>query len=238
KFYALHQALRADPDLKESRQLAEALSPVPPPAAAAKLYPVFSPRSTIIAVETCAQFIDHARDLVCFTAPFALHDRLEDALDDPGDRFLKFGLLNSRGNVVERVHRTAGNRIASATALTTKLERFQKESLHHRGVFIHTKFILIDPLGPAPIVVTGSANFSDNSCRNNDENQLIIRDAPAVADVYFGEFMRLYDHYTFRDFVSRVKDKPKARYLAPDNSWSAKYFAGGREERDREVFSS
>ena len=27
--------------------------------------------------------------------------------------------------------------------------------------FIHTKFMLVDPLGDDPLVVTGSANFSD-----------------------------------------------------------------------------
>ena len=36
--------------------------------------------------------------------------------------------------------------------------------------YVHTKFLLIDPLSEAPTVVTGSANFSMASTTNNDEN--------------------------------------------------------------------
>ena len=39
-----------------------------------------------------------------------------------------------------------------------------------------------------PIVVTGSANFSNASCVDNDENMLVIRGDKRVADVYLGEF--------------------------------------------------
>ena len=38
--------------------------------------------------------------------------------------------------------------------------------------YVHSKFMLVDPLGDDPIVVTGSANFSDASTRANDENML------------------------------------------------------------------
>lgn len=237
KFLELHQALMKDPDLRSSRKNAESLSPVPP-GGVAQLYPMFSPRSSLAAIDICKDLIDDAKDLVCFTAPFALHPRLQDALDDPEDRFLKFGLLNKRGNVVERVHRTAGNRIAAAARLETALDHFQEELFHHKGVFIHTKFILVDPLSDRPALVTGSANFSANSCEDNDENQLVIFGQPAVADVYLGEFMRLYDHYAFRDFVKQAKKKPEERYLCDDDSWTDKYFAGGLAERDRVAFSA
>ena len=64
--------------------------------------------------------------------------------------------------------------------------------------YIHSKFLLMDPLGDDPIVVTGSANFSDASTNGNDENMLIIRGDRRVADIYFTEFKRLFNHYYFR----------------------------------------
>jgi phosphatidylserine/phosphatidylglycerophosphate/cardiolipin synthase-like enzyme len=50
--------------------------------------------------------------------------------------------------------------------------------------YIHTKYLLIDPLGDDPVIITGSANFSPDSVSSNDENMLLIRANTAVADVY------------------------------------------------------
>ena len=59
--------------------------------------------------------------------------------------------------------------------------------------YVHTKIMLIDPLGDDPIVITGSANFSEASTTSNDENMLVIRGDTRIADIYLGEFMRLFD---------------------------------------------
>ncbi len=241
KYLALHKALwngtAPDPGLAASRTIAEQLSPVPPGGKPA-IYPIFSPRTGTVAIATCKNLIDHAHDLVCITVPFQLHADLDAALSDAKNAFLKFALLNTSGTVVEAVHRDTDNRVAAAARLKTKLDQFQQESLHHTGVYIHTKYILVDPLSDVPTVVTGSANFSTNSCINNDENQLVISGNTAVADVYLGEFMRMFDHYMFRDLMARAKKQPKILALAEDDSWTAKYFAGGPEERDRKAFSS
>lgn len=58
--------------------------------------------------------------------------------------------------------------------------------------------MLIDPLGEDPIVVAGSANFSAASVKDNDENMIIVRGNKRVADIYIGEFMRLFSHHSFR----------------------------------------
>jgi len=70
--------------------------------------------------------------------------------------------------------------------------------------YIHTKFMLVDPLGKDPLVVTGSANFSRPSQRINDENMLVIRGDQRVADIYFGEFMRIFDHHYARYLVRKL----------------------------------
>ena len=72
--------------------------------------------------------------------------------------------------------------------------------------YIHSKFLLKDPLGADPIVVTGSANFSDASTNDNDENMLMIRGDQRVADIYFTEFNRLFYHYYFRSVQERDQE--------------------------------
>jgi phosphatidylserine/phosphatidylglycerophosphate/cardiolipin synthase-like enzyme len=236
RFFDLHQELKGNPAAAASRASAQKHSPLPAPAGSA-LYPIFSPRKTTEAITLLAQHVDRAQSLVCFTCPFELHDEIEDALDDSDDPFLKFGLLDKRGNVVERVHKSSGARMAAAARLETQLDAWQKESFHHRGLYIHTKYFLIDPLSEHPVVITGSANFSRNSSVNNDENQLVILGDKAVADVYLCEFMRMYDHYAFRDFIKKTKAQPKKRGLAENDSWTNKYFTGQFDVRDRTAFA-
>ena len=98
--------------------------------------------------------------------------------------------------------------------------------------WVHTKFALIDPLSKTPIVITGSANFSDASTKTNDENMLVIKNDMRVADIYLGEFMRLHSHYAFRQAVNIfLEQNPDAspedfqqRYLIEDKDWTAPYF--------------
>jgi PLD-like domain len=51
--------------------------------------------------------------------------------------------------------------------------------------FIHTKYLMIDPLSDDPLICTGSANFSKNSLENNDENMVLIRGDTRVADIFY-----------------------------------------------------
>lgn len=48
------------------------------------------------------------------------------------------------------------------------------------------------PLSDDPIVFTGAANFSEPSTTANAENMLVIRGDTRVADIYLGEFTRLF----------------------------------------------
>lgn len=66
------------------------------------------------------------------------------------------------------------------------------------AVHIHHKFIVIDAETKNPIIYTGSNNLSENSTHHNDENLLEIKGNPELAQTYFAEFMRLYEHYRAR----------------------------------------
>jgi hypothetical protein len=58
---------------------------------------------------------------------------------------------------------------------------------------LHHKYMVIDVnrSGSDPVMVTGSANWSNAACNENDENVIIVHDAP-VANCYFQEFAARY----------------------------------------------
>jgi phosphatidylserine/phosphatidylglycerophosphate/cardiolipin synthase-like enzyme len=123
------------------------------------------------------------------------------------------------------------------------LANFRAEKLtgFNRNLYIHDKFILIDPLGDDPIVVTGTANFSKPSQYQNDENMLVIRDNKRVADIYFGEFMRIFDHLYSRYIVKKMKEAgtsdPNAGFLKEDwQLWVPQNFKDGPKQLRRKFF--
>jgi len=163
----------------------------------------------------------------------------------------KEGSFGSKGEI-EIMQRDPGNMAAVATILDTPLNDFQgrllehTESFHHAGVHIHSKIIAQDPFGADPILITGSANFSDNSTRTNDSNSLIFRGDTAVLDIYATEFLRMFEHYWFRykraqrEEEAKKAGKPLSTVLAlkEDASWSDPYYvAGSKEMLDRQAFA-
>jgi len=244
-YFDWHQAIFNAPETSagDSRKEAMKLTTVPTSKLSGTTL-VLSPRKTTEAVTECAQLVSGAKRMVCFTAPFALHDDVENALIKAPAQV--FGLLNKDGVVGKELHDAPNTQLAAAGAINEKsiLEKWQgkllAESLQHSGVFIHTKIIMVDPLSDHPIVITGSANFSNNSSKNNDENQLFIADEKEVADVYLGEFMRMFDHYYFRDhakfMAKEKKTNPKAGFLAETDDWTDRFFDGSEREALRLAF--
>ncbi|AGS25633.1 phospholipase D-like domain-containing protein [Rhizobium etli] len=70
--------------------------------------------------------------------------------------------------------------------------------------FIHSKFMLVDPLSDDPLICSGSANFSSNSLEANDENMLLIRGNTRVADIYLTEFDRIFRHFYARNAINEM----------------------------------
>lgn len=139
------------------------------------------------------------------------------------------------------------NIFAIGTLIKTanKLEGWVKENLTglNRNVkYIHNKFMLIDPLSNNPIVIVGSANFSDASTFKNDENMIIIKGNTQVADIYFGEYMRLFNHHSFRESINNGwinKDK-SIRYLKDNTDkvkWWEDHFGDTVRSSERKYFS-
>jgi phosphatidylserine/phosphatidylglycerophosphate/cardiolipin synthase-like enzyme len=102
----------------------------------------------------------------------------------------------------------------------------------------------VDPLSNDPLVITGSANFSKPSQRINDENMLVIRGDTHVADIYFGEFMRVFDHHYARYIVRILTEAgcsdPEAGYLKEKTAdWLPAHFnPASYKSKRRKYFTS
>lgn len=196
--------------------------------------PLFSPRGNLRPLDLYVELLAGAKHLSCGTFAFGIPFPFRTAINANGpDGPLCFLLLEDKDDPkptkknpgpVIRLNSKNNTYKASGSELHTTLGRWAKETnnkvigLNVHVTYIHLKFILRDPLGPDPIVVTGSANFSEASTDENDENMLLIRGDRRVADIYFTEFNRLWGHYQYRSVVEATSTHPpKPGAPAPHN---------------------
>ena len=208
--------------------------------------PVFSPRSDTAMLDLYARLVDEAGDLSCITLAFGVGPQFKELLrDNTPASHLAFFLLERRDvpnpkSAQPFIKLDARNNVYAAwgSYLQEPLHQWAKETytvalgVNTHVAFIHSKFLLADPLGDDPVVVTGSANFSVDSSKENDENMLLIRGDRRVADIYVTEFNRLFNHYYFRSvreatapFASQQRDL-QTLFLAETDEWLAKYGPG------------
>lgn len=216
---------------------------------------IFSPQQTREALDRYAKLAKKAHDALFMTFAFGINKVFLDAYQN-GTAKLRYALLDKLlGPGIRKDKRPAAeeamkklrfmkeNRFAVGNRIPiNKFDRWVKETLTGLNThvqFIHTKFMLIDPLGADPIVITGSANFSDASTLQNDENMLVIRGNKRVADIYLGEYMRLWNHYAFREWAATRSDPAQAKFkfLDTKNKWWREYFQDTDRSRQRQYFS-
>jgi len=247
-FNKLHTDPDPDPDVSTYKTWTIQKTPAPTPVASGEMKPVFSPRSNINALQWYADLAGAAQRGLFMTFAFGMNERFRNVYGK-NDAILRMGLmekewngknkeaqiaairaLQARSNVVIAI----GNRIP-LTGFDQWLGELDRVVANVHVHWIHTKFMLVDPLSDDPIVVTGSANFSDASTRSNDENMLVIRGSTRVADIYLGEFIRLHSHYAFRQAVGiflkkhpdLTPDDFARRFLDETDAWTADYFTPG-----------
>jgi phosphatidylserine/phosphatidylglycerophosphate/cardiolipin synthase-like enzyme len=199
---------------------------------------VFSPRSTLTSLEWYCRLAETAKQGVFLTAAFGLTAEIAPVFDGRRD-YLRYLLLDLESNNVQAVRREPGNVVAAGgDGAKGGFRRWIASGLGNLNGFvdyIHTKFMLVDPLTSDPIVITGSANWSDESVKNNDENMVVIRGDTRVADIYLTEFMRLFNHYRLRGKTQEL-GRP---HLAEDESWATPFFvAGSPEAKERLLFGA
>jgi hypothetical protein len=179
------------------------------------IIPLFSPRDKRDSIETLQWYADRiaeATEVVCFTVAFNLDEVFQKVFGVENDvlRYIVKDDDLGDGEIIGHdrdVIFAAGAYFGSHALQNFRTER---DNPLNSNNYIHTKFLLIDPLGDDPTVVTGSANFSRPSQRINDENMLVIRGDTRVADVYFGEYMRVFDHHYARYIVRKLRNADRA----------------------------
>ena len=91
-------------------------------------------------------------------------------------------LLDKRPPAEREIPRTDANvRVVWGAHLGSQLEQWAAEQLtgfNGHVPYIHLKLVMIDPLTDAPALLTGSANYSDASTEDNEENTLVLQPRP------------------------------------------------------------
>jgi phosphatidylserine/phosphatidylglycerophosphate/cardiolipin synthase-like enzyme len=229
RYLAYWTELSADPDYKVIRPANTAATPTPASPPEAGIGPVFSPRTTLDLIDWYAGQASRAEHSFLMTAAFGVHDKIAEAIRPESDVLRYLVLEKEPGKDDVQFTQDHDVKVAVGSFLRTGiLDRWTKErltGLNHNVLYTHTKYMLIDPLGDDPVVVSGSGNFSDASVNKNDENMLVIRGDTRVADIYLGEFMRIFNHFYFRYLHQKLKNPDdRTAFLAPDDSWVRRYF--------------
>lgn len=264
QYLAYWELLKTDPDRDTARAGTMKLTPNPPALIPANsIRQVFSPRPKSEMLTWYGDRIVDATNGVMFTAAFGVTKALVRPLAKDRD-FLRFILMEkppteevkadltkdrdliiSYGAVLGEMYEfKEGKPVARKKIEEFELDKWllQEDHFRHDGFvfFVHTKFLLIDPLSNDPLVCTGSANFSPDSLLDNDENMLLIRGSTRVADIYLTEFDRIFRHFYFRNVANELEskgDKAKGVFLDETPTWTDGYFKPGRfKTRRREMF--
>lgn len=254
KYLRCWDLIAGNPDHADLKAELDGLNDIPanlPPTGTSCL---FSPQGSLNALEWYAKLAKESKGALMMTFAFGMHDLFKDAYRS-GSAGLRYALMEKLlGPGVRKEKKAAAeaemlairkqiaNRFAIGNTIRTNaFDRWLHEKLTGLNThvqYIHTKFMLVDPLGDDPIVITGSANFSGASTMDNDENMLVIRGNERVADIYVGEFMRLWNHYAFREWLAAGAPggTNEFKHLDVKDQWWKSYFGDTVRSRQRAYF--
>ena len=119
--------------------------------------------------------------------------------------------------------------------LTASSSYFDK-TFQFSMVMIHSKVVVLDPFGAHPVVMTGSHNLGPKASAKNDDNLVIIENAPGLAAEYAVNILGVYGHYKWlynqglnatKSAAAAKKIAPKFDGLADDDKWQSHYLQPG-----------
>ena len=257
--------VRTDPELAGARDGAMALTPnLAEVISERSIVRLFSPRKTAELLGWYGRRMLDSANSVWFTAAFGVTAELVDPIAERRDQ-MRFVLMEKPATAAVKTKLTEdlthvilsygiplgelyamknGNPTARKSIQEFALDKwFFKEELYRPKndgfvFFVHTKFLLIDPLSDDPLVCSGSANFSPDSLLENDENMLLIRGDTRVADIYMTEFDRVFRHFYFRDIANELAakgDEAAAIFLDETDGWTDSYFKPNSVKANRRL---
>jgi phosphatidylserine/phosphatidylglycerophosphate/cardiolipin synthase-like enzyme len=267
QYLAFWELVKTDPAIKDARAKTAVLTANPAEAIARKsIARLFSPRAKSEMLGWYGRRMLNAANSLWFTAAFGVSKELIDpiARKRPQMRFVLLEkpipdvqkkaltadfnrVILSYGVPLGEIYRMKnGKPTARIPVKEFELDKWFFKEEHFRPkndgfvFFVHTKFLLIDPLSDDPLVCSGSANFSSGSLLQNDENMLLIRGNTRVADIYMTEFDRIFRHFYFRNIANelasaKTSDDAKAIFLDETDGWSDNYFKPGTLKNNRRL---
>lgn len=208
----------------------------------------FSPRPKKSILKLYGSLVSQSNQLVCGMFPFSFSKDIKASISADTEN-LKYIIMDKKTDNTTLVSNDIDNIIVYGGRFDTPLYDWLGEAssaeLFYNGVnYIHNKVILIDPLTEDPIIITGSANFSENSILRNDENTIVIRGNKEVADLYFTEFARIFNHYSSRQDTKKLKENNEATGYNPSHlrtvshDWTASFYKkNALKAKRRKMFS-
>ncbi|WP_299084014.1 phospholipase D-like domain-containing protein [uncultured Ruegeria sp.] len=242
--------LSEDPKSRKGKEITQALQPDLAGEPAPGITCIFSPRKDAAMLDWYAERMAKARNSVFFTTAFTVAKQMLEVVGQEkaiaeGTPFQRYLLMEGDGGLLKDKIPIIRQYTENSVAWGDVLERRKGEGMDEMKLqlealtglnnfvnFVHTKYMLIDPLSDDPIVITGSANFSDASTKSNDENMLVIRGNTRVADIFLVEFMRLFNHFQSRNRSNEFTDEEfeASHFLSDDDSWLDPYYKPGSHE--------
>jgi len=247
QFLDYWQVLAQDPTSTVLKNSVETITPLPVGTPPIGTTAIFSPRKNLDALNWYADLALAAEDSLFMTFAFGMTDTFKDVYAN-AQAPLRFALLEQKTrsmqagpektaeeNKIQQLRNMPENVFAVGDFIrTNEVDGWLKErlsGLNSHVRYVHNKFMLVDPLGDDPIVICGSANFSEASTNHNDENMLVVRGNTRVADIYLGEFMRLYSHFAFRESLQWRDPNDPPKPLRTDDWWRDYYGDTPRSKR-------
>jgi phosphatidylserine/phosphatidylglycerophosphate/cardiolipin synthase-like enzyme len=250
--------IKDDPDNDEIKDWIEEHNVIPPEDSDAPFTQVLAPHRGKTVFDWYTELAGSAKKALFMTFPFGIVKDFRPVYDH-NDGILRYALLDkyvnggneaSRQEAIDdtiRIRKFANVGMALGSKIfVDTIDGWMKEgkALGVNVNWVHTKFMLVDPLGDNPLTVSGSANWSLPSTNGNDENMVVTRGDKRVADIYFTEFMRIFAHHRFREAIARhleehgsVDDwKPQDLKENPDEWVPAHYKKGSEYELRRAYF--
>lgn len=170
---------------------------------------------------------------------------IQDILElDPNKIFIE-GILNQdpggkKDPIIQLTHKGQTLQPVSLPAILPKNlqsagQNWFKSTFMYNMVMIHSKVVVIDPLGKKPVVMTGSHNMGPKASASNDDNMVIIENASGLATEYAVYIMNVYGHYKwmFNEWLRSHGPTPNQAKISPqydgnqDNDiWQQSYLTG------------
>jgi phosphatidylserine/phosphatidylglycerophosphate/cardiolipin synthase-like enzyme len=239
--------LKADPKNPPLKTEVEQLTPLPAIPVPKGTSVLFSPRKNLDALDFYAKLATNAQDGLFMTFAFGMNKIFRDVYEN-STAPMRLALMEKKTRPMEEgpekdaeekfiddLRRKIENVFAIGDFIrTNEFDGWVKERLTGLNTnvrYVHNKFMLVDPLSNDPIVIAGSANFSAASTEDNDENMLVIRGNKRVADIYLGEFMRLFSHFSFRESLKWRKPDEPPKPLRTDDWWEDNFENTARSSR-------